>query len=162
MRIVPLLSLLALSAAAGCAAPGSAVPSQATPPPPPRLTTEPWTEAFLEEAVLLARVIEIEGPDRLADQFVAQQNPGLVAVQVETVPAGLRQTFEVRAGGATVEAQLDAWHLVATQRLVVLQRPGPVEVRIRALGDAFFQRVDQDAARRGAELHFQGPVAWPD
>ncbi|QDU68864.1 hypothetical protein [Engelhardtia mirabilis] len=129
-------------------------------PPPPRLTTGPWTDSFNDESVLIAEVIEISGPDRLAQQFVARQDPGNVDFEIKTVSQGLWQEYRVVQPGAVIEAQLDAWKLVATKRLVVLQRPGRVDVQLRADGDAFFQRTADAQPQRGPRFEHHAAVPW--
>ena len=142
-----------------CAGPPEA--TEDLPPPAPRLTTEPWSDAFEEPAVLLARRIEIRGPDRVAERFVAVQDPERIRIEVETTPEGLRQVFTVLEPGAIARGQLDGWELNAEQQLVVLRQPGQVDVQVRAVGNAFFQRVGGEE-QRGPELNFTGEVPWPD
>lgn len=155
-----LCALLGACAATGVPVEGTGAAPTGTPPPPPRLTTAPWTEAFDRPSVLIAEVIEITGPDRLAQQFVARQDPGLVDYAVETVSTGLQQTYTVVAGGGAAEAQLDAWRLVATKRMVVTQNPGRVDVLVRARGDVFFQPTDAPQPVRGPEFSLRGEVPW--
>lgn len=132
------------------------------PPRPLTLTTEPWTDAFETESVLIADRIEIRGPDRIADRLVAQQDPKTIAFRSETTPAGLAQSYRVIEPPAQAVAQLDQWRIVATRELIVVQEPGEVDVRIRAQGQAFFQAVGEESGERGPELTFHGAVDWPD
>ena len=133
-------------------------------PPPPRLTTEPWTDDFESSALLLADRIEIAGPDRIAERFVAIQDSENVSIEIETTPQGLRQVYRVTGTGAHARGQLDGWEVHATRVLVVLQQPGEVDVAIRATGNAFFQAVGEPPSEpvRGPVLEFEGTVDWPD
>jgi hypothetical protein len=155
-----LAALLLLSAA--CSGPREAPGQAGEVPPPPRLTTEPWTDAFMQEAVLVARRIRISAPDRVAERFVALQDPDNVSIEIETTTDGLRQTYRVTGGDAMARGQLDAWQLAAEELLVVLQRPGRVDVELVAEGDAFFQRVGAGEGQRGSLLTFRGVVDWPE
>ncbi|MEO0651724.1 MAG: hypothetical protein AAFZ65_13695 [Planctomycetota bacterium] len=150
-----------LGALAGCGSTPDNDSQLDLPPPPPRLTTGPWTDAFVQEAVLIADRIEIRGPDRIADQLVAHQDPASIAFASATTSEGLVHTYRAIAPRARAAAQLDQWQLVALRELVVVQEPGEVDVRIRALGQAFFQVVGETDERRGPELTFRGVVGWP-
>jgi hypothetical protein len=116
----------------------------------------------MQEAVLVARRIRISAPDRVAERFVALQDPDNVSIEIETTTDGLRQTYRVTGGDAMARGQLDAWQLAAEELLVVLQRPGRVDVELVAEGDAFFQRVGAGEGQRGSLLTFRGVVDWPE
>lgn len=115
----------------------------------------PWTDAFLESALLVAREVHIEGPPGLIVHFVGRVEEG-IATEVKTLTEGLRQTFTVEPGAPIeVRAQLDQLQIVAERRIVVLERPGPVDVVVEARGDAY-HRDAAGAEQRAPSLRLVG------
>jgi hypothetical protein len=154
-RVLVLLILSTL--ATGCGAP----PKDTSAPPPVEVAPPParaWTAAFEGAAVLLADEIHVEGPQGLLDHLAMRQDSHTTEYSAETTAAGFRQTMTLRAGaeGAEIRGQLDAWQLVALQRLIVLERPDHGAVVIRARGEAFWRSAGDGRERRGPELAFRG------
>lgn len=120
----------------------------------------PWTEAFLEPAVLLAADVRIEGPRGLLRHIATVTNPEEFDRVEKTLPEGFLQEIVVKpdALGAEIRAQLDQLAIVATHRLTVLERPGPVDVLVIANGDAYWAR-GKDAEKRGEGLRLEGKIA---
>jgi hypothetical protein len=147
------LLVLSLLAGACRSAPAPEAPLVRASGPP----AKPWTPAFAREAVLIADELHIEGPPDLIDHIALRQDDE-THYQTKTLPEGLWQELVPRAESVReVHAQLDTWSLAAFRRIVVLQRPGEVPVRVRAVGNAFFAWADGSGERREAELLFQGP-----
>lgn len=122
----------------------------------------PWTEDFRQPAVLLAREVRIEGPQGLLQHVATMSDPSELDRREQTRPEGFLQEITVRPEseklGAEIRAQLDQLAIVATQRLSVLERPGPVDVLVIASGDAYYAR-GKESEQRGEILRFQGKIA---
>lgn len=119
-----------------------------------------WTAAFLGKAVLTAAEVRIEGPKGLLDHVATRSDPEYHLRVEKTIPAGFLQEITTRPGTGDVEirAQLDQLVIAATRRLVVLERPGPVDVVVIAAGDAFWKSGETQAEKRGETLRFEGPI----
>ncbi|NOT31750.1 MAG: hypothetical protein HOP15_14995 [Planctomycetes bacterium] len=127
-------------------------PAGSTPPVPAG-----WTDAFRQEAVLVADEIVIEGPSDLIDHVVLRPDPETNVYTSKTISAGLLQELSARAETRLeVRGQLDAWSLAAFQKITVLQRPGDVPVTVRARGNAYWAPADGSDERRQDQLVFQG------
>jgi hypothetical protein len=119
----------------------------------------PWPDTFLEQAVLMAEVVRIEGPPGLREHLAVVQDNVHHAHEVETTQKGLLQQTVVRAGleePAPIRCQLDNVTIVAMRKLVVLERPALVPVSIVAEGEAFFKRTDSEEEQRGPVLRIVG------
>ena len=121
-----------------------------------------WTKAFLTPALLFAEDIRIEGPPALRSRLALPQNGESIHSVTKATDNGLLHIFTLRSGeGALIQAHLDRWQIVATRRLQVLERPGEIEARIVARGEASWVPTDAGSAepeRRGAELSFVGEL----
>lgn len=149
-----LVLLLALSCGSPSVSHGVAPVPEDGPLAPPSL---PWTDAFLEVALLMADEVRIEGPPGLIAHFVGRVEEG-VTRSVKTLPEGLRQIYAVDEGAfGEIRAQLDQLQIVALRRIVVLERPGPVDVVVEARGDVFHQDP-RGEVRRGPSLRLAGPL----
>jgi hypothetical protein len=115
----------------------------------------------MRDAALIADEIVIEGPADLLDHVAIAQDPEVFAYVTRTTSEGLLQELTVKPGFGPVEirAQLDAWALAATRRLVVLQRPAEVPVLVRATGNAVWLASDGSPERREPSLSFRGERA---
>jgi hypothetical protein len=143
-------------AAAACSSPAAEPETEA---PVRQSMLPPWTSAFYEPAVLLADVIDVRGPEDLLAHLVVAQNPEVLEYSSRTTTAGLVQEVQVRPGTpglVEIKAQLDALEMVATRRLVVLQRPGNAPVEIRAAGNAYYARADGSGERRESVIRLVG------
>jgi len=155
-------TLLACAALAACATPAPRAPARATAAestaaeaPPPA----PWTDAFMQEAGLVAAEVRIEGPPALREHLAIGQDPEHHTYSVKTVPDGLRQETRVRpefAGDYPVRCQIDNLSVLAERAVIVLERPADVPVRISASGDAFWHDVQTGEERRGENLELRG------
>ncbi len=118
-----------------------------------------WTDAFLESAVLVADVVEIVGPPAIRDHLVLPQDPIATTSETRATDNGLLHVIVAKPGVATeIRAYLDKWEIAATRRLEVLERPGEVDVRIVARGDALFHPIGERPPERGSELSFTGSL----
>jgi hypothetical protein len=130
--------------------------------PPPRdvvQASKPWTERFLAPAVLVADEVRIEGPAPLLEHVVTRPEADVHEFEVKTTAEGLLQTIRVRPGaGAEIRAQLDQLVISAMKRLVVLERPGPVDVRVTAAGDVFWKDTQSGQEQRAQTLRLDGPI----
>jgi hypothetical protein len=154
---------------AACGAPREAEPEALFAPapdpaagPPREMTApaKPWTQAFHGPALLLAAEIRIEGPDGLLDHVATRVEPDTQEKIEKTVTEGFLQEITVRPGaGATeIHGQLDNLQLVATRRLVVLERPGGSDLVVAASGDAFWTNLETKDEKRGPTLRFVHPI----
>jgi len=164
-----LLLALPLSLALACASTDGAAnsqneaqthmaPSSAEAPSTGQPARRAWTSRFQNESVLLADEIQIHGPKGLLEHVVSVQDPARVDYLVKTTPEGLRQVTSLRDGGqpAQIDAQIDAWRLVAFNRLVVVEQPGDVPVRVRGYGDAILRDSSTGERTEDAQLEFVG------
>lgn len=124
------------------------------------LAPVPWTDAFQEPAVLLAADVRIEGPQGLLRHVATISDPEEFDRVERTLPEGFLQEIVVKpdALGAEIRAQLDQLAIVATHRLSVLERPGPVDVVVLANGDAYWAR-GPETEKRGDSLRLEGIIA---
>lgn len=130
-------------------------------PPPAELVDakpKPWTKRFLEAGVLIADEIRIEGPAPLIDHVVTRPEPGAHEVDVKTIPAGFQQTISVRTPGAEIRAQIDQLAISAMRRLVILERPGTVDVLVTASGDVFWTDGPKAQPVRTQSLRIEGTI----
>ncbi len=139
----------------------SANPPGAGPGPPPFQEPPqptPWTSSFRSSAILVADEIRIEGPKGLLEHVATRTEPDHHDYEAKTLPEGFQQVFTPKAGGAGVEmsAYLDAWRLAALRRLVLLERPGDVDVVIQAAGNVFWQDLTTGAEKRASTLVLRG------
>lgn len=161
-------ALCALALAGGCKssdAPKKSTAFASAPDPKAERPTDmpaeapkPWTERFLEVGVLVADEIRIEGPKPLLDHVVTRPETGVHDVQVKTIPAGFEQTISVRAPGAEIRGQIDQLALSAMRRIVILERPGEVDVLVIAAGDVFWKDGPKKEPARSQSLRIEGPI----
>jgi hypothetical protein len=122
----------------------------------------PWTKDFQQPAVLIARDVRIEGPRGLLQHVATMSDPSELERREQARPEGFLQEIVVRPEsqqlGAEIRAQLDQLSIVATQRLSVLERPGPVDVLVIATGEAYWAR-GKEPEKRGEILRFEGKIA---
>jgi hypothetical protein len=119
----------------------------------------PWTDAFQKAAVLVAAEVRIEGPVGLL-RHVATVSDATELQRVEkTLPEGFLQQITAKPDAVEPEirAQLDRLAIIATRRLVILERPGPVDVLVIATGEAYWA-CDQEDERRGESLRLEGKI----
>lgn len=112
------------------------------PAAPRKAEPQRWTDRFLgADRVLVADDVRIEGPQGLLDHAVTGSVESVHDVEHKTLPEGYQVTIAQRDGAALneIRAQLDQLTIVATRRLVLLERPGPVDVVLTASGDVFFK-----------------------
>ena len=162
------LACLVLAAACGTPrdAQQSASPFAPAPDPhegPPQeviAARKPWTTAFLKPGLLVAAEVRIEGPVGLLDHVATRTDPEFHDRVEKTVPAGFLQqiTLKPGVGEAEIKGQLDALAVVATKRLIVIERPGPGDVAVTARGDAYWRDDATKAEKRGATLTFAGKI----
>ena len=158
--VAPVLAL-GFALAPACSSPE---PSRSDSPEKPAeqrvLAPVPWTDSFLQPAVLLAADVRIEGPVGLIRHCATVSNPEELQRVEKTIPEGFLQEIVVRpdAPGAEIRGQLDQLAIVATQRLTILERPGPVDVLVVANGDVYWVR-GKEPEKRGASLRLEGKIA---
>lgn len=123
----------------------------------------PWTEHFRQSTLAMADRVFIEGPKGLLDHLATRSEDGFHSYEAETLPAGFQQTFKVIRPEAGVElrAYLDGYEIVAFQELVVIERPGELDVRVHLSGDAFLRESDSGVERRGPQLEIVGKIERP-
>ena len=171
-RALPLLAVFCLSLLgfAACGAPAeepSASPYAPAPDPaagPPVEVVRarrPWTAEFVAPALLIASEVRVEGPVGLLEHVATRADPEFHERVEKTTPEGFRQqiTLKPGVGEAEIQGHLDALRIVATRRLVVLERPGAQgEVRVSASGDAYWREDASGKERRGPALGFVGKI----
>ena len=133
------------------------------PAPPPAA----WPGDFARAAYLVADQVAIEGPKGLLDHVALGQDDSQLDYSVETLPEGFRQILTKKPGVDYVEIQagLDAWEIIALDRILVLERPGAigeVPVRVVAAGGVWWRSLDArgpadggSEERRGERLEFR-------
>ena len=163
MKLSPCLLGLALVCLNACgtppqenqpdALPGPVLGEPAAPKPP-----TPWTTSFRGEAILIADVVRIEGPAGLLEHIATRIEPDFHTYEATTLPEGFQQRFEPRDASAGIEmrAYLDNLEVAAFRELVLLERPGDVQVIVEGLGDAYYREAATGDERRGAQLRFVG------
>jgi hypothetical protein len=131
-------------------------------PPPTDVVAKktPWTDRFMKPSVLVADQVRIEGPVGLLEHLATPSNPELHERTEKTVPAGYLQQITAKEGIGPVEiqAQLDNLTIVALKKLVVLERPGPVDLVVLAAGDAYFNDKSTAEEQRADSLRFVGQI----
>lgn len=131
-------------------------------PPPADVAakaSKPWTKRFLEPGVLIADEIRIEGPAPLLDHVVTRPETEAHDVRVQTIPAGFEQTIVVRTPGSEIRAQIDQLVVSSMRRLVILERPGQVDVLVIAAGDVYWKDGQGGGETRAQSLRIEGPIA---
>ncbi|MFO1011523.1 MAG: hypothetical protein U1F29_15795 [Planctomycetota bacterium] len=153
--------LLVLAAALACSAPrkesrGTEAPSLGSKP----AVVKPWTDAFQKPTLVLADEIVIEGPDGLIEHVATRADLEVQTKRERTTAQGFLTEIGLKPGVAPVEirAFLDRYELVAMKKLTVLERPGPVDVLLRADGDVFVRDGASGAEERPATLRIQGKI----
>ena len=125
----------------------------------PPVQPSPWTETFLGPSILVANVIEVEGPPGLFEHVVMRADESLYDRRVKTLPEGRLQSVRPKPGAPeldVVRGQLDAWQLAAFRELRFLEGLDPAApVRVRALGDAVW-RDTNGHTERGQSLTYEG------
>jgi len=124
--------------------------------PPP---TRAWTDAFVKKSILFADEIVIEGPQGIINHTAVRVEPEIHDSSTRTTPDGLLQETQLKPGaGGEVHASLDNWELIGFQRITILERVVPCEVRVRARGDARFVDQTTKEEQHAAELVFEGKI----
>jgi len=125
------------------------------PPPPTRV----WTDAFVKKSILFAEEIIVEGPQGIILHTAVRVEPEIHDFSTRTTPDGLLQETRLKPGaGGEVHAGLDNWELIGFQRITILERVAPCDVRVRARGDARFVDQTTKEEQSGAELVFEGKI----
>lgn len=125
---------------------------------------KPWTKEFQTPSVLLADVVEIEGPEGLVDHVATRVDPALHERRERTTPAGYLQEIERKQrDGETdplseIQVYLDQMQITALRKVVILTRPGAVPVVVHARGNVFWSDTATNAERRGDALRFEGKL----
>ncbi len=165
LTTVTLASSLLCVLLSACTAPTGegVVPAHIPADVPDPLRPSAWTSAFREPALLFADTITIEGPRGLLDHFAARSVLQYHAYEAETLPEGFRQTFTVRSPDAGVELRgyLDALEVVALQQLIVIEKPGELDVLVSASGNVYWRESATGREQRAPVLSFVGPIDSP-
>ena len=165
----PVLATTLLLALCACATPSdeasSSAASSADGRPPEEALAKaaplPWTAAFEARQVLIAAEVRVEGPKGLLNHFATASDPDELVRSEKTTPEGFLLEIAVKPEvlSGEIKAQLDGLAIVATRRLVVLERPGTVDVAIAAQGDAYWHNTKTDEEKRGETLRLSGAIA---
>jgi hypothetical protein len=153
--------------AIGCGSPGSksaASPYAAAPDPSAPLPTDvdpPWTSEFSKPAMLIADDISIEGPPGLIAHFAARVDPDVHQQVQKTIAEGFLQQITLKPGNtdAEINAQLDNLALVATRRMSALERPGRVDLVVRARGRVSWHDLATKEVKRAETMTLTGKSA---
>ena len=157
------LSALCAAVLTGCGSPGDKTSDEGS-NMAEQAVTKPWTEAFTHASLLVADRVVIEGPKGLMDHVALRQDPANLDYSADTLPEGFRQVLKRKDPNAFIEivAGLDNWKIVALDSVMVLERPGDVEVRIVAKGRVAWHNTDPrgslsgETEQRGDRLVFNG------
>lgn len=119
----------------------------------------PWTTAFEPRALLLADNVRVEGPVGLLEHFATGFEQQHHSRSVETRPEGFVQTVQIRHAAAPhIRGKLDGLDIVAQHSLVVIERPGAVDVKVIATGEAYWSNPGTGEEQRGDALEFTGQI----
>lgn len=135
----------------------TAAPNAPVAPPAPKA----WTDKFQQRALLVADEVRIEGPDGLLDHVASSIDPETLTRTEKVTPDGFLTTIEHKTGAppGEIKVQLDRTEIVALRRVVLLERPGPVDVVLSAKGDILWTDLVTKAESRPRELRIEGKVA---
>lgn len=127
-------------------------------PPAPRAL---WTKTFLEDAVLSAEEVRVEGPPELLEHIVVVQDADNHEYVERTLPEGLLIRAELKPDGTgnAIRAQLDQLTITADRVLLVLVRPAAVPVSVDARGDVYHCLVATRAEKRAPTMRLVGEPA---
>jgi hypothetical protein len=155
-----LATAISIALLTACGSPPGESDLSATPPSsaPDLPLPKPWTESFRTPAILIADEVRIEGPKGLVYHVAMQVEPDHHRCETKTLPEGFRQIVEVvdPKAGFEITVHLDAYRIAVLHKLVILERPGDVEVIVRAVGDVYWKDLESDAEKHGATLTFRG------
>jgi hypothetical protein len=128
-------------------------------PPAPR----PWTTDFREPGLLIANKVYIEGPKGLLDHVATRTVDEFHSYEAKTLPEGFRQTFRVLRPEAGVELRtyLDALEVVIFNELILIEKPGKIDVTVRGQGDAYWRDPVSGEEKRSFEISLKGAVNHP-
>lgn len=147
---------LALCFACGTTRQDAGRASHPEPPPP---VPGPWTEEFLRPAVLIADVVEIEGPQGLIAHVATRPIQGEHERVERTLAEGFEQEIKVTAPTSSeIKVWLDQLDITAMRRVRILERVGGGPVVVRASGDAFWRATGSPEERRGPRIELRGDV----
>ncbi len=123
----------------------------------------PWTQDFREPAMLIANNVYIEGPQGLLDHIATRSLDEFHSYEAKTLPEGFCQTFKVLRPEAGVELRsyLDALELVIFNELIVIEKPGRLNVLVRAQGDAYWRDPVSGKEKRSFEINLEGIIEGP-
>lgn len=140
-------------APAPAGAPGAAAPTAAAAP-----KKRPWPAELAREAILIADVVQIEGPEGLIEHVAVRQEGSDIEYKAETTTNGFLQTWTPKPG-VEVRGQIDNCVIVAMQRITALERPGATSVEIRAHGAAVYRCgvIEQREAKWSASYPVPAP-----
>jgi len=136
--------------------PNTDAPSKA----PLSSVVKPWTAEFQKPHLVIADEIVIEGPDGLIDHVATRAENAAHTKQERATAQGFLQEIVQKPGVAPLEirAFLDRYELIAMRKLTVLERPGPVDVVLRANGDVFVRDGASGAEQRVPALRVEGKI----
>lgn len=119
----------------------------------------PWPGGFEMQAVLMAVRVTIEGPEGLREHAAVLQDPEHHAYEERTTTEGFLRRTALKPGVdylAPIRGRLDGLEIFAEEELVVLERPGPAELSVRATGEVFWRDVASGEERRSEQLVLAG------
>jgi hypothetical protein len=161
-----LCSILASCGSSGTKSDKRASPTGASGADASALSTEaveaaiPWTTEFSKSVLLIADDISVEGPRGLLAHIAVRVVPEDHDQVQKATPNGFLQqvTLKPDGGGGEIKAQLDEMSLVATRRMSVLERPGPVDVVIQARGRVYWRDLSTKQEKRSEAMSFTGKI----
>jgi hypothetical protein len=119
-----------------------------------------WTEAFLRKSILFADEIVVEGPQGIIDKTAMRIEPEIMDSSTRTTKDGLFQEARMKPNmGGEIHAYLDNWELVGFQRITILERVAPCDVKVHARGAARFVDLGSKQEQNGESLQFEGKIA---
>ncbi|MFT6041299.1 MAG: hypothetical protein ACJAZ8_002097 [Planctomycetota bacterium] len=157
------LAMICVVTLGGCGSPGDKSTDEGQ-DMSEQAASEVWTDAFTHASLLVADRVVIEGPKGLMDHIALRQDAANLNYSADTLPEGFRQVLKRKDPTAFVEivAGLDNWKIVALDSVMVLERPGDVEVRVVASGRVSWHNTDDrgslsgETEQRGERLVFRG------
>jgi len=118
-----------------------------------------WTTDFLRNRLLVADEVRIVGPEGLRAHIVTRFDPAFATRKEETIPEGYLQTFHAKPGAdRALACYLDKLQIQVIRKLTVLERPGPFDVVVEAVGEVYYVDIDAHREQRLPSVRIEGKI----
>ncbi len=118
----------------------------------------PWTQRFMQKAVVVADHVRIEGPTGLLDHVVVSSDDAFFERSVRQDGLRLVQvTQRLTDDVPEIRVQLDQWQFAAFREVTVVEHGGPHGVTVVATGQASY-RDPLGAAEHAETLRWDATI----